>query len=162
MVDEYNCGEKATMNRIYGDLCKFLLVGILAAGLLLSFGCGKKAMPSAPNQAPPTAVSDLKGDLKENQIVLTWSLPQPAQTKKSISLSSIVIYRSKLPIEGGNCKNCPLRYEPLLTLAPPTKGGSPMRYMDKLESGHRYTYKVILFGENEVKSPDSNIVDITY
>jgi len=143
-----------------------LLAGVMAFAVLFAVGCGKKAMPAPPNRIAPTAVSNFKGQLKEGQVLLTWSLPEPAGEKSDLTLNvpltEVIVYRSKLPLEAGGCKNCPLRFEPIAKLAPPSGGKGGMRYSDKLERGFRYTYKIILVGENDAVSPDSDLLDVTY
>jgi hypothetical protein len=140
--------------------------GIMAFLVLMAPGCGKKAMPVPPNRITPAAVTNFKGQLAEGQVQLSWRLPEPAGEKagvtRSISSVGVMVYRSKLPLEAGGCKGCPLRFEPIATLTPPSGGKGAMRYDDKLERGFRYTYKIVLVGENDAVSPDSDLLDITY
>jgi hypothetical protein len=140
--------------------------GLMAFLVLLAPGCGKKGMPVPPNRITPPAVTDFKGQLTEGQLELRWRLPEGAGEKsgpmRNVSPAEVMVYRSKLPLEAGGCKNCPLRFEPIASLAPPSGGKGAMRYGDKLERGFRYTYKIVLVGENSALSPDSDLLDITY
>jgi hypothetical protein len=138
----------------------------MAVAMLFAVGCGKKALPIPPNRIAPAPVLNFKGELKEGQVLLAWSLPeQPAETsngKRNVALAAVLVYRSKLPVEAGGCKNCPPRFELIAKLAPPPGGVGAMRYSDTLQKGFRYTYKVVLVGENDVAGPDSDLLDVTY
>lgn len=140
--------------------------GMMAFLVLLASGCGKKAMPVPPNRISPAAVTNFKGQLTEGQVLLSWRLPELTGEKSGVALNGpsavVMVYRSKLSLEAGGCKNCPLRFEPIATLSPPPGARGEMRYADKLERGFRYTYKIVLVGENDVVSPDSDLLDVTY
>ncbi|MFH0725084.1 MAG: hypothetical protein V2B19_01785 [Pseudomonadota bacterium] len=143
-----------------------LLAGAMAAAMLFAVGCGKKAMPVAPNRIAPAAVSNFKGELKEGRVLLTWSLPGKSDDKsgvtQSVPVAEVRVYRSKLSLAAGGCKHCPPRFEVIAKLAPVSGGTGGMRFSDTLETGFRYTYKVVLIGENDVMSPDSDLLDVTY
>jgi hypothetical protein len=143
-----------------------LLAGAMAVVILFVTGCGKKAMPVPPNRIAPAAVSNFKGELKDGRVLLTWFLPERLGDKSGVTqnvpLTEVMVYRSKLSLEGGGCKNCPPRFEAIAKLAPAAGGKGTMRYSDTLERGFRYTYKVVLVGENDVVSPDSDLLDISY
>lgn len=143
-----------------------LFSAVMTLSVLFMPGCGKKAMPVPPNRIMPPAVSSFKGELTEGQVKLTWSLPGPTGEKTDIRtavpLAGVLVYRSRLPLEEGGCKNCPLRFEPVAKLAPPSGDTRKMGYSDRLEKGFRYTYKIVLVGENDAVSPDSDLLDLIY
>jgi hypothetical protein len=134
--------------------------------VFLAPGCGKKGMPAPPNRVAPAAVTNFKGQLTEGQLELSWRLPEGAGETSgpmwNVPPAGVMVYRSKLPLEAGGCQNCPLRFEPIASLAPPPGGKGQMRYGDKLDRGFRYTFKIVLVGENDAVSPDSDLLDITY
>lgn len=143
-----------------------LLPALLTLSVLFALGCGKKAMPAPPNRTMPPAVSDFRGELSDGRVKLSWSLSgragETADAKPAVPLAEVRVYRSRLPIEEGGCKNCPLPFEPLARLAPPSGGTGKMGYSDRLDRGFRYTYKIVLVGENDAVGPDSDLLDLTY
>jgi hypothetical protein len=143
-----------------------LSVGAIVLAMLFAIGCGKKAMPIPPNRIQPAPVSNFKGELKEGRVLLSWSLPvrpgDKSDMTENVPLAAAWVYRSKVPMTEGDCKNCPPRFEVIAKLKPASGGKRAMRYSDMLETGFRYTYKVVLIGENDVMSRDSDLLDITY
>jgi hypothetical protein len=132
-----------------------LLLGIVGILGLLTSGCGKKAMPIAPHRIPPPRVSDLKGSLKGGQVMLSWTVPANEARRAGLPLTAVV-YRSKLPLKGGGCERCPLRFEPVERLPVPAGAAPKMQYTQRVETGFRYTYQVVLMGEHHMAGDPSN------
>jgi hypothetical protein len=157
-------GKTGNMWNSNSPIC--LLVGAIAIAMLFAVGCGKKAMPIPPNRIAPAAVSNFKGELKEGRVLLAWSLPGKSDdtsgVMQSVPVVEVRVYRSKLSLAEGGCKNCPPQFEAIAKLAPASGGTRAMRYNDAVERGFRYTYKIVLVGENDVMSPDSDLLDVTY
>lgn len=149
------------MNRIQRyAAARILLAGTLAVAVIVTAGCGKKDMPVAPNRQVPPPVVNLDGNIDGGRMVLDWTLPP--LTDEDAALDDVRVYRSKIPLADGDCKNCPLRFEQIATIPPAEGTVQTMRYIDPMESGFRYTYKVNLTFENGALSPPSNVISVTY
>jgi len=133
----------------------------IGALVLLSAGCGQKAMPVAPHPVVVPRVSDLKGVVRGEQLMLSWTVPAEATQRAGEALMAVVC-RSKLPRKDGACKECPLRFEAIDRLPVPAGNEAGMHYMESLEKGFRYTYYVVLRGENGVSGAPSNYFHTVY
>jgi hypothetical protein len=138
-----------------------LLVLILTGAVFMISGCGIKAPPVAPKQLSPSTVKDLKGIIEGPTYKLTWSVPD-AGTKVASGMAGFIVYRSKVPLSDSHCPACPVLFERVEDIPMKGKSNIKMKYVDTLESGYRYTYKVITYNKKGSQSKDSNFVSIDY
>ena len=67
--------ESDTVNRQQGLFSSvWRLLCVLLAALLVG-GCGYKTMPVPPQEIVPTAITDLRYELDEKGVTLTWTYP---------------------------------------------------------------------------------------
>ena len=73
--------------------------------IVLAMGCGVKAPPTPPDVLVPEAVDDLRATVKEDTIVLTWSMPKEnVDGSKPVDLVRFLVLRRD---ETGGCPECP-------------------------------------------------------
>ena len=129
-------------------------------------GCGKKAPPKPPRQALLPAVNDLSSNKDEDKLNLSWSVPK---VKKKITqgLDGFIVCRSKKPVSASECRNCPIMFERVADIPIDIKSSGDLKkdmmtYSETLEKGYRYTYKVTAYGDNGMRSRDSNYVKFVF
>ena len=131
-------------------LALFLFAGCFAA-------CGVKSPPLPPVQEIPNAVIDLKENITDNIVTLTWSVPDE---KENAVVERFSIFRSKVGLEEA-CPECPLKYESVAEINAGSelwqgKAKEMISYSEELETGYRYSYKVVGYTWDLVASADSN------
>ncbi|PYO03654.1 MAG: hypothetical protein DMD91_00475 [Candidatus Rokuibacteriota bacterium] len=151
------------------------LLAVLALG-----ACGKKSAPISPSLLVPVPVADLRGEVRDAAIELTWT--NPARRGDNTKLADIVAARVYRTDDDGVADPRPALlargriagYTELLTLtampaAPGTtsrplmaRGRVQVTDLEGLTQGRRYTYVVIVEdGEGRV-SPPSPRVSVTF
>ena len=134
------------------------VVMVTAIGILLS-GCGVKAPPVPPDYTPPPAVTNLGYTLEsDGSVMLSWGLSGP-ERDKGAKVQGARIYRSKDSLDNPACENCPRIFSMVKDL--PLEQGS-MLYREPLQKGFRYFYKIVIYDEGNLESPDSNVVSFEY
>jgi hypothetical protein len=134
-------------------------LGVILVLTLLN-GCGKKAPPVAPRQVPLAAVGDLKGELNQGAVRLTWHhRPDNARAV------GYIILRAQSPLSRPQCPQCPLVYQKVD--AKPVsrslrKKRHAMEFYHDVEEGFRYTFNVRPYQGSGDQGPDSNPVIIIY
>lgn len=128
-------------------------------------GCGKKNMPKPPKGNRPPQVSDLGYTITENSIKLSWTIPNTSNKAKSPA-SGFLIYRSKQSASEKNCTNCPMTFLKIGDV-PVRSGvaGKPepsLIFVQTIEPGYRYAYKVKAYDDDGVVGQDSNLIDFTH
>jgi fibronectin type 3 domain-containing protein len=128
---------------------------------LLTFGCGKKAKPIPRGLPIPAAVSDLRAEVKDGVLFLSFSLPKKNEDSTEIQgLGGFRILKS--------CGGCGGGFEPWKTIAMTDKQGFTIRgarlytYDNDLREGFDYGYKVFTFTDKGVVSNSSNLVLIKW
>lgn len=139
----------------------FRLFPVLFAAIMLS-GCGVKAYPSIPRQIMPAQVNDLKYDLKDNILNLSWTIPG-TKDEKSV-LDRFVIYSSKNALPGNACKKCPVLYKKSgqIRVMPKHLSKNRITCTQKLEKGYHYIFKVTGYTKKGLAGKDSNLIKFTY
>ncbi len=135
---------------------------LLMVGLIFPVGCGKKAPPVSPQSKPVAAVSNLSAAVKGDRVRLTWSIPLIDSRQTDYAMGFTVYRTRKRPAES-NCKNCPVLFSRVADIPMEMKNsGAAMTYMENLDPGYLYTYKVVSYTHGGLTSRDSNIVDVRY
>ncbi len=140
-------------------LCIFFCFCMLLGGGIE--GCGKKGDPRPPGVPSPRAISDLRAKIVEAGVILRWSLPEVKG-----GIRNFKIQRSEFQTEGAVCPDCPREYniiadvyanDPLLT----REEGNIVSYLDRrINTGHVYTYRIIVCDINGLCSDASNIEEV--
>ncbi len=138
-----------------------LSIAIAAAGLLA--GCGRKAPPEPPQGTRPAKVNDLSYSMSGNTIKLSWTVPR-GDEKKTLPISGFLVYRSMQNVIEKECPNCPLRFVEVGDVPVPAAGGgaTPVVFVQTIEPGYRYVYKVVAYTDEGRRGRDSNQVDFEY
>jgi len=134
---------------------------LLIIGIFLT-GCGVKASPSIPSQIILPEVKDLKYDLKDSVLNLTWTIPG-TEDEKAV-LKSFRVYRLKKSLAENECKKCPVLYESSgkIIIKDEDLEKGRISYTEILEKGHDYTYKVVGYTKKETAGNDSNTINFIY
>lgn len=128
--------------------------------LLALNGCGKKAPPVAPSEAPLAAVRDLAGGLNKDAVRLTWN--HPSENAKA---AGYVILRAQSALAKPDCPDCPQLFQKVATVPVSRsmrKQRHPLEYYQNLAQGFRYTFKVRPYESSGGQGPDSNLVMISH
>jgi hypothetical protein len=153
--------EKEILN---GKLKRRLTVqlALIIAVSICCFGCGVKAPPVPPRQAPVPEVKDLSSIIDGDKAVLSWAVPDKPGDKNSL-IKSFVVYRAKQKISEGDCKNCPVKFTPAAEIQADLKPESKkMKYSESLEKGFKYIFKVTSKSATGAESRDSNFVELSF
>ncbi len=123
--------------------------------LLGGIACGKKGPPVPPKAIVPQSVKDLKGEVIQERIRLSWTIPEGENLFR--------LFKAIKPLAEEPCPGCPVRFTERfdIDIADPKTvhiEGKQVIYWDAIEPGNRYVYKVIVISEDGVESGDSNIV----
>ncbi len=142
---------------------KLLVFALLIMGLCSgSLSCGKKGPPKVPRWDPPPAVIDLGHRIENQQVVLTWSVPQK-ENRRQDDLAGFTVYRSKVTLSEADCENCPIQFKAIGDVPRIQKGKvEQMQFSDSLEAGYRYIFLVRGYGKRQMISADSNLVKFVY
>lgn len=128
--------------------------------LLALNGCGKKAPPVAPSQAPLAGVRDLAGALNQGAVRLTWNhLPENAKA------AGYIVLRAQSALSKPDCPGCPQLFQKVATVPVSrslSKQRYPLEFYHDLAQGFKYTFKVRPYESSGGQGPDSNLVVITH
>lgn len=153
-----------TRKRIAG-LWMSLLAGLFLVSVM-TVGCGVKKPPIAPEATPPGAIADLIYEKEGNAVTLRWSIPSE-EASGSSGLGGFYIYQGETRLTDSACKNCPVLFHRIgqLTVGDLYVNDSLLNTASfgvELIPGFQYQFKVVVFSEDGLISPDSNRVSITH
>ncbi len=129
-------------------------------------GCGRKAPPKPPQQLQQLSVNDLSKSLNEGRLTLTWTIPN-VENNRQADLAGFMVYKSRKKLSDADCQTCPVFFErvadiPLNQVTSKDFEKKTMFYMDTIEEGYHYLYKVVVYSINGVMGTDSNIIEFVY
>jgi len=144
----------------------FVLLLILITAL---WGCGKKALPVAPESYVPGAVVDLRAWVKEERVYVTWSFPSRNKDGTPLDdLQGFRVLRQARPLGPASCPDCPLKFEVVgeIDLKFPKEArleGRRVWWQDPgLKPQNEYTYVVIAYNRYRTPGLESNRLKISY
>ena len=133
---------------------------IVVFTLFALYGCGKKAPPVAPSQAPLVGVTDLAGGLNLGKVRLTWT--HPTENAKAVGY---IILRAQSVLSKPDCPDCPQLFQKVAAVPigrSLRKQRHPLEFYQDLATGFKYTFKVRPYESSGGQGPDSNRVIITH
>ena len=144
-----------------------LLCFFICASFFSLTSCGKKGppMPSRQTVLPCVSMID-KTIVDENTLLLTWTLPnkkpgkKPDKKKEIKNIDGFFVYRSKVLLSESECKDCPVLFKKMADIS--NKNQKEFEYMENLEKGYKYIYKINAYDKKGLLGKDSNTVEFTY
>ena len=132
----------------------------------LTVGCGVKKPPIAPESVPPEAISDLIYEKEGNVVTLRWSVPSP-ESSGSAGLGGFYIYQGETRLTESACIDCPVIFHRIGQVGVDNlfvndSQLSTAAFAVTLTPGFHYQFKVVVYAEDGLISPDSNRVSVTY
>ncbi len=136
----------------------------LSASLLLALGCGRKAAPVPPIVVLPPPVNDLKAEVIEGRLMLTWSIP----TKDGRAVAGITgfrVFKYQARNDRSFCPGCPIPFEEFVEIElkrpqPARVEGTRILLEDRFDPTYPCVYKVVAYQESGGVSEDSNVVNV--
>jgi hypothetical protein len=147
----------------YASLC----LSLTAAFFMLFFsGCGFKDKPIPPQQVVPRVITDLRYQLTDKGVTLSWSYPVETVTGRDITeISSFDVYRAVVPAKD-YCASCPIPFSRATNLpggAVPDEGRKTATFESTLlRPGNMYFFKVRSKAGWWAQSKDSNIISFLW
>jgi predicted small lipoprotein YifL len=141
-------------------------VVLWVAAAVMVWGCGKKGPPEPPSGDKPPEVNDLAYSVSDSTIKLSWTIP-PTTEKAQTPVAGFLIYEYKQPTYERECSNCPIIFEKIGEVAVRSGGRGqpepqPLVFVQSIEPGYRYIFKVKAYNDEGVASKDSNFVELRF
>ncbi len=137
---------------------------LLIMTLALVSGCGRKTSPVPPQAVIAAAITDLRSQLDDRAITLTWTYPRLSVNNARIdTIRNFLVHKARIPA-ADYCRGCPVVYDQGFEVdARKLKPGSQVTFHDKmLEVGYHYVYMVQANSGWRVLSKDSNRIDFLH
>jgi hypothetical protein len=134
--------------------------------LLAVAACGIKGPPVPPERPPPVPVADLRAVVDGDRIHLTWSTAKPSVEGKS-AIVGFYIFRWRSAMDKPACPGCPKVFERIAEIdvesgKADADGRIRFAHDGALETGYRYTFKVMGYSKDGRMSADSNLLEFDY
>jgi len=143
-----------------------LAVMLWLTAAVMVWGCGKKGPPEPPSGDKPPAVHDLSYSISENTIKLSWTVP-PTTEKAKTPVAGFLIYQYQQSAHERECPNCPVIFKEIGNVL--VRGGGrgqpearPLVFVQTIEPGYRYIYKVKAYNDGGIAGRDSNSVEFLF
>ena len=143
-----------------------LALTVFLTAAIMIWGCGKKGPPEPPSGDKPPQVNDLNYSISDNTIKLSWTVPQTTEKAKT-PVAGFLIYQYQQSAHERECSNCPVIFKKIGDV--PVRGGDrdqpepqPLVFVQTIESGYRYIYKVKAYNDEGIAGRDSNIVELLF
>lgn len=143
---------------------KRLFALILIMTLPLVSGCGRKTPPVPPQAVIAAAITDLRSQLDDQAVTLTWTYPRLSVNNARIdNIRAFIIYKAEIPA-ADYCRGCPLVYDTEFEVdARELEPGNQVTFRDTaLKVGYHYVYMVQANSGWRVLSKDSNHIDFEH
>jgi hypothetical protein len=137
-------------------LKRIVMAAALLATWVVSQGCGVKTPPVAPGQPPMPRIDNLSGVVESAAMILTWTHPAGHP-----QVSGYIVLQLRVDTDESPCPDCSPQFEQIGSVAlSPGRPSEPqgLRYVQPLQSGFHYTFKVQPFQASGARGPDSNPV----
>ena len=141
------------------------LLSIACCLMFLLAGCGKKGDPRAPELAVPETIRNLKAEVRDGGIALTWGRPTRYVDGKDLhDLAGFVIFRKEV---AQTCPDCPVPYRQRIAVnvEDQQKFVKKKRYRfvdQELKPQTIYRYRVASQLMDGSRSNPSNEVEVTW
>ncbi len=138
-----------------------LWIFFLFFALLPLPACGKKGPPMPPKAVLPGQVCDLSATLADGKVGLTW---RSGPCEPGERAARFRVFRCSRRIKGEPCQDCPCSWSEaaLLENSPPERTPELMRYVDFVEPGYEYRYRVTPLGPRGTPGLDSETVRVAW
>ncbi len=121
---------------------------VLALALLVS-GCGKKTAPRPILAVPPPQVKDLKAEVRNAGVELSWSIPNFNRESSETYSYGFAVMKTEVPWDKRNCLECPVANQEILQridLSYPEPATAPEQNLTVIDTqvsaNHAYRYQV--------------------
>jgi hypothetical protein len=141
------------------------LLWLAVAGLLL-LGCGVKARPQPPRVKPPPPVAGITHRIEGDEVALRWAIPKAKPTGAS-SIKGFYVYRARTSLSDPVCPGCPLLFKRIGDIVLADMSAELHRqnvavFFDTLIPGFEHAYKVVVYNQVGMTSPDSEFVQFEH
>lgn len=146
------------MKKITIKYCRYLLLMLPVAGVLVWGGCGVKAPPVAPKQPPLPSITDLKAAYGNGRVLLGWH--HPGGESPAVGYHVLESQRS---VSQPECPGCPMIFKRIgteklqHTLRTQRQA---LEFEAAVQAGYLYHFKVVPIESSGAQGPDSNVVEI--
>ncbi len=137
----------------------------LALAMLAALsGCGKKTRPVPPDTVLPAPITDLRGQVDEKGVSLSWTYPTRTVQGERLPyrIEKFQLFRAVIPL-GEYCRECPIPFGPPIEIEGVSGQGGKVFYQESLlRPRSRYVYQVRSKAGWFVTSDESNTVSLVW
>jgi hypothetical protein len=128
---------------------------------LLAGGCGRKMLPIQPGALPPPRVVDLRHQVQDGAVELSWSQPGFSPNNESAA-AGFRVQRSRQTAAEAECRTCPAPFQTVADIpAAGRRPGSRVRFRETLEPGFVYRFRVQAYSADGVEGRESGVVVVS-
>lgn len=140
---------------------KRLVALVIISTFILVGGCGRKTPPVPPKAVIAEAITDLRSQLDDQAVTLTWTHPSLSVNGARIdTIRTFIVYKAQIPA-GDYCSGCPVVYDYEFEVnARGREAGKLVTFRDSdLKAGYHYVYMVRSNSGWRILSKDSNPIN---